>query len=300
MSLITKYFKKSDEEDTRKRFLSSSSEGEGASPDPSSKRINDLSTPPISPVLAESAVSPVQMDQEERLAILNLIEAKLDKLATAEALADLAKKFEERMERMEGRLHDMVLENDALAKKVGSLQEENGELRERLATVERAQNDNEQYARRWNLRVAGVPERSNEKEEDNIQACLKLFNKELGVAVRKEDIEALHRTGRKKEGDAGKSRPRQIIVRFTNRRLRDRVIGERKKLKNKGYSISEDLTYANLKLEQQAYRHKDTQSTWSVGGTIFAKLQNGRTVRLRVGQDIDKVLSEANREGAKQ
>ena len=62
--------------------------------------------------------------------------------------------------------------------------------------------------------------------------------KDVGVDVTPEAFAAVHRVGKK--GD----KPRQVMVRFVSRRVRDTVMGKKKMLKEqgKGVFINEDLT----------------------------------------------------------
>ena len=86
----------------------------------------------------------------------------------------------------------------------------------------------------------------------------------------------------------GRNRP--IIVRFLDRRQRDRVLDNRRKLKGKRVAISEDLTAANYSLERAAYKHSATAATWTSKGKVFAKLKNGKTVLLKFGENVDDRL----------
>ena len=49
--------------------------------------------------------------------------------------------------------------------------------------------------------------------------------------------------------------------------------------------MDEDLMAANYKLARDAYKHPYTLASWSSQGKVFAKLKNGKTVRIKYGAD---------------
>ena len=71
-------------------------------------------------------------------------------------------------------------------------------------------NENEQYGRRWLLRLHGIATAEN---ENCIDTCLKIFNgkilKDSNETIQRADIEAAHRLGKRPDG-----KPPGIIVRF--------------------------------------------------------------------------------------
>ena len=200
----------------------------------------------------------------------------------------LANKVTERMEKMEARIFDVEKSVDAFKAENSSLRDENAELKGQVRRQEQKtkkvvsdQNDLEQYNRRWNIRVYNMPEQEGETSEDCTKKCCRLFTELIGVSTTEEDLEAAHRTG------PLSNRKRPIIVRFQSKKLRDKVLGSRKKLKGKKMSVDEDLTSANYKLARDIFKHSSTIASWSSNGKIIAKLKNGKTVRVPFGCDID-------------
>lgn len=111
----------------------------------------------------------------------------------------------------------------------------------RLVSCETRIAELERYSRRWNLRLAGVPE----KDFENITAtvvdiCQKtIANENVKVA---EGVDIVHRLGKR---DRTKKSPRNIIIRFLSRTVRDSVWQAAKKspfLKNNHLRFAEDLT----------------------------------------------------------
>ena len=89
------------------------------------------------------------------------------------------------------------------------------------------QNDQQQYDRRWNVRVYNVEEKAAETADDCAKKCCRIFTDVIGIPTTEE--EAAHRT---RPTMTGKRHP--IIVRFLSRKLKDKVFANRRKLKGMG------------------------------------------------------------------
>jgi predicted nuclease with TOPRIM domain len=157
----------------------------------------------------------------------------------------------------------------------------------RMKRLETEMNDLEQYTRRWNLRVYRVPESNSETADDCVKKVCSVFSDLVGVRTVPQDVEVAHRTG--KMGD--KARP--VLVRFFDRKKRDEILRNRRKLKGKGVVVDEDLTVQNYKLLRKAQEHSLSLAVWSANGKILAKLKNGRTLRLSIHSDIEAVFQKA-------
>ena len=118
----------------------------------------------------------------------------------------------------------------------------------------------EQYQRRDNLRIFGIPEKAN---EDTDGVALKLFEDKLGIQLRRDDISRSHRIGPKV---AGKVRP--IIIKFTNYRPRNAVFRSKRKLKGTNITIKEDLCSERLQLLRAATEKFGHRQVFSQDGKI--------------------------------
>ena len=161
------------------------------------------------------------------------------------------------------------------------LRNENDSLHKKVNDLGRQINDLDQYHRRVNLEIVGIPENKEEKTEDIVLAVAQ----RIDPSVKATDIDIAHRIGSPKSGE-GDRRPRQIIVRFTNRRARNAVYDGRKRLKG---TTSKDLGYSNTR--NQIYVNENLVSTtrellgsvnearkktgfkflWTYNGKIFVK-----------------------------
>jgi hypothetical protein len=68
-------------------------------------------------------------------------------------------------------------------------------------------NENEQYSRRCNIRIHGIPE---EESENCYEVVLDLFRKDILCEVNESEIDRTHRVGKRQAG----YKPRAIIVKF--------------------------------------------------------------------------------------
>ena len=170
------------------------------------------------------------------------------------------------------------------------------EAREKIADktihdLEEKYDDIEQYSRKFNLEIHGIPER---KEEDITQIILDLADT-IDADVREEDIDICHRLYKAE----GKARP--IIVKFTNydskyemysKRLRLRKVDNREKFGVERVFINENLTSRRALLYSKVRKKvKDNSAwnTWTMDGKIFLrKSPTGRPIRIKAEDDINK------------
>ncbi|CAB4041913.1 Hypothetical predicted protein [Paramuricea clavata] len=90
--------------------------------------------------------------------------------------------------------------------KIVLLKSENAKLCVEVDRLSIKCNANEQYSRKYNLRIGEVKE---EPSEDCYQAASNFFQNEIGISINDADIDRAHRVGR-----PGGFNPRQMIVKF--------------------------------------------------------------------------------------
>ena len=179
-----------------------------------------------------------------------------------------------------GQVDFLVKENKGLKSKVKYLEEqvkaskkELEDMEQRLDEVEAKHNDLEQYTRKFNLVIHGIPER---EEEDNIENVIKL-GKLLEVNLYSGDIDIVHRMKTK-----SKDKPRPIIARFSNYNAKSKLYKARLNLRNVDLQdlgaekifINENLTAWRAELFKEARKVKkkyNNGKTWTVDGKIFLK-----------------------------
>ena len=181
---------------------------------------------------------------------------------------------------------------------------------EQIATLKKSSQDAEQYSRRNCDRVFGIQETAKENTDSII---LNIAKEKLGVDLGIQDIDRSHRVGpaaeqnmsqrskysessntsvqlssrsdstwASKVASSGKtSHPRAIIIKFASYRTRQAILQARRKLKNTGISISEDLSSANYAILKKARQSTNVTAAWSRDGRIFVALPstNGNSIK---------------------
>lgn len=194
------------------------------------------------------------------------------------------------MEEMRGSMFELRQENDKLKKEIDLCRNREEVLKEEVKEAQYAAslaleqvNKVEQYTRRNNLRIFGVPEPRNrgggesqeDENESDWESVKNLMVNKLKVKVTTNDIEAVHRVGKRSA-----TTPRGIIVRFVNRRKRDEVVKARRVLKGTGTVVTDDLTQQNYRTLAVVKDDELCAEAWSARGQIFMKTVSGRVVKV--------------------
>ena len=161
---------------------------------------------------------------------------------------ELLKSVINRIEHLEGKMFEREQEYDKLKESIQSLdktileknlEKENIEesIRKQGEIIKKLENETEQYSRRNNIKIRGLPD--TDPRETALDSAKKIvqFLKEKDIAsLSLSDIDIAHRLPNTH------NKNRDIIVRFVSRLVRDEVMSQRRKLKNTGVFINEDLT----------------------------------------------------------
>ena len=238
--------------------------------------------------------------------------------AIAQALAPLiTTSIETAIDRKLGELISSVrtLENKyaTLKSVTDDLKQENTQLNQQLTAQLVRIDDLESYSRIDNLIIKGLPEqgfseratpaftdscsvRSSESHESVESTFIKFCQDTLNVTVSRSDISSAHRM---RPGQKDTVRP--IIVRFANRRTRDKIYRARKMLKrdrptasdqtqpiqrtSQPVYISEHLTKAASDLffeARQLVREKRFFSTWTQNGQVHVRISSDASTKPKV------------------
>ncbi|WP_419624099.1 hypothetical protein [Thiolapillus sp.] len=278
-------------------------------PRPSASSESDPETPQTSrtqdrkrPHTTEQVEEGEEDDSMTTQEMLSNICQRMDALATKDDIVKiqndiqaLRRTVSENIEVLEGRVFEVEAKNDQLQKEIGALKKENQTMKDtlnlqdrKIKRTEKEQNSLQQYSRRWNLRVYKVPEREKETSDDCIRKCCDIFSEKVAVAINKSDIEVAHRSG-----PTSSTNPRPILVRFFDRKKRDEILSNRRRLKGKGVVIGEDMTPATYKIYRDASKHSARANVWTSNGTVIAKLKNGRTLKLDIHTNVNDAFRRA-------
>lgn len=103
-----------------------------------------------------------------------------------------------------------VLEN-----KINELSRELDQLNEDVTALEYKHDNLEQYSRRNNIRIYGIPRTTDENIEEIV---LDLFNHKLNCKVNSNDMEICHRVGRNRDGKQA------IFIKFFSYHIKQKYI----------------------------------------------------------------------------
>ena len=167
---------------------------------------------------------------------------------------------------------------NALAKTtLTNVQQENLTLHDKIAKLEYSLDDQEQRNRNYCLMLHGIEESDGEQNTDKM--VLHKINEELGLNPPMEmaSIQRSHRVGRRNDSRPTRSnqvKPRPIIIRFRDWSERVRVFKNKRQLKGKGISITENLTKKRMQLLQLAKVKFGHNNVWTIEGRITTKVNN--------------------------
>ena len=182
------------------------------------------------------------LTEEERI----WIEGLNNKLET-----NLLAQFTDRMKDLN---QTIAVQNQTIA----DLKQENQTMRERLIANDIRVDDLEQYGRRMNIRIEGLPWAEGETVDDLQRTIIDEVGKQ-GVVLKPCDIVRLHRSSRAKEQDGVVTK--QAIVKLATWKARERFLGfnksarqyeKRTRLKKFTCRVNNDLTKRRLQLLTEA------------------------------------------------
>lgn len=157
------------------------------------------------------------------------------------------------------------------------------QLKGKMAQMETVNNDLEQYTRKNSIRLFGIKEDVLNIEE----AAIEIFNTNLDTAIKQDDIEIIHRVGKKIP-----DKPRPVIIKFVSHKKKVEIMRSKKALKGSEFFIIEDLTQQNSKLMRELNilrKSGKIKSTWSIDGKIKIKLNNDSIKAIRNLEDIKEL-----------
>ncbi|WAR13666.1 hypothetical protein MAR_027846 [Mya arenaria] len=184
---------------------------------------------------------------------------------------------------------------ELLSDEIDSLKTENAHLKARISVLEKSEDrlkHLEQYSRRNSLRISGVCEREGESTNDIVTKLVS----DLGSIVSLDEIDRSHRVGRPRRNDPAK--PRDIIVKFTSFRARQKLYSVRSQAKHcqnlKKVFVNEDLCKARsdvFYLAQSLVRNGNINSAWTSDGVILIRDNDMHLHRVTKARELDNFQS---------
>ena len=226
-------------------------------------------------------------------------------VASSENIKNLETKLLSRFDELSKKLlnvKDVIIKN---------LQAENELLREKVSNLESKvtsleinQNMLEQYERRNNIEVSGIPVSA---EDNCLEEKVIFVFISIGIDVKSSDIEACHRIGKSRYSS------KKTILRFTNRKFSKQALYNRRKLKSIDKStlgvtndvfINENLTPVNNRIAyncRKLKRQNLTSKTYTVNGTVHLisnNIKRGKPVKVLHMQTLLKIFPDVEFEAS--
>ena len=110
-------------------------------------------------------------------------------------------------------IKNLLDESKGLKERVKSLEENYDEHQDHIIDIEKQSQALEQYTRRNNLEICGIP--NNISDEALETKCIEIFEA-VDISVDNSEIEACHRLP---TDQRNKSKPKTVIVKFTNHKF---------------------------------------------------------------------------------
>ena len=161
---------------------------------------------------------------------------------------------------------------DEVKEKMSHETSTNEKLRKQVDSLALQLDANEQHNRNECLLLHGVAESDKEAPSQSKALFGKLIFEHLGISMNEYDIKRAHRLGQRKQN----GKPRPIIVRLRDPELRNKIYFNKKSLKGKPVSITENLTKRRMQEKIAAEKLYGEKSVWTKEGRIYAKDSSGQ------------------------
>ncbi|KAL0148010.1 hypothetical protein M9458_056684, partial [Cirrhinus mrigala] len=178
---------------------------------PAQKKSRLVTPEAVSNSVLLAAIEKVSKLQEESLVKLQSVGASVKENTSSICKLTCS------LEAMNRQVEDVMDKVLSLQSKVEMLEKENKSLKEKCCGLD-------SYKRRWNLRVAGIPEREGENVKMVVTELFRSLSP-LSTEKLQDMVNITHRLGPK----SGNSNPRRIIVQFLSRTCRDAIWTEAKR-----------------------------------------------------------------------
>lgn len=240
-----------------------------------------------------------------KLAVLLEMKVKLDAL---EEIKETVTSVEQAIQEMSTKYDEVIIEMKQQNTDIANLRKRVEKLEvevkdQEIDKLRQELNDLDQYGRRLNLEVHGLPHHVNE----NLLEKLNCLADDLELPhLSGHDIEAVHRIPLKSRADAvddEKDKPSTeksekvppVLVRFTSRATRDAWLGKKAQLKESDSKIflNENLTAQNKKLfwhMKTRAAEKEYKFAWLKNGKFFVRRgPRARVIRIITMEDLDMI-----------
>ena len=190
----------------------------------------------------------------------------------------------------------LAINNRILRKEIEVLKSENNNLVESVIEIEKRLLRSDQYFRRENLEIMNIPESIPQRELEPL--IIKILNS-VNINVSSYNIVAVHRLGKN-----NRLRPRNVIIRFVNRKNSIRIFNRRKQIEQaaknnfnfNGIRIIENLCPESKRLFNRCFKLKKLDKinyVSTVNGNVYIQMPGyDNDLLIEHFDDIDYYINE--------
>jgi hypothetical protein len=194
---------------------------------------------------------------------------------------------------LETSLDESTARYEALAKKLDEYIQQSEDkftqCQEGIYANRKMTNEVEAHARRWAIRIMGMPApEGQESTNDAKKLVLHFIANSLKVSnVLIGEIDCAHRVGK-----ISSDKKQTMLVRFFKRDLTDHLLRKKKILKNSGFVVFEDTTWVNRRLINALNNRAEVEKAWCIGGSVWVKLKNNdKKLKVGINDNLDEIVS---------
>ena len=135
-----------------------------------------------------------------------------------------------KIERLTESMNQIVGENKKLQSDITIVKNVNRKLEDKIVYLEKNQAKGEQYSRRNNVEIPGIPNSipDNDLENTVISIC-----RDSGVEIDPKDIEGCHRLPLSRNS---RGQDERVIVKFVNRKHSEALLKDKKRISSKSFN----------------------------------------------------------------
>lgn len=235
--------------------------------------------------IADGIIKKLTKDVKFHMVLKNIIK---------EAMDESLKAINENMEKIQGDIFELQIENERLKVSNKELtckfeQLKESEREDRLCII-----DVEQHSRRNCVLISGIREKTPEKDSDGKpvrentdKVVLDLVKEKLGIELKEEDIDHTYRVQHHNMYQNKPGRPRPVVVKFVRYNIRQKIMSSRRELKETGIGMHDFLTHGRqrlLQITQNLVKHvKRAKACWTWDGNVTVLIDLGGGQEKRIG-----------------
>ncbi|KAK3093233.1 hypothetical protein FSP39_013021 [Pinctada imbricata] len=189
-------------------------------------------------------------------------------------------KLENDRDRIEGeniKLRELLADSN---KKVRELEKSECENEILAKNAMKKSNYNEQYSRKNNIKIQGVPENKN---ENTLKVAQDILKEKGNIELKTEDVIAIHRIPGKKDDH------RPILIKLKNTECKSFIMRKQSVIKKAQGNVKlvDDVIELHAKLITRLINHDQIDSAWYFNGRVFGQV-NGKRIMFDLYDNVDE------------